>query len=81
MMKKNEQVAEFTGDVRALQLAKVALLACVLDVISAVFQIAIAKLALTSQGMPKLKPKLRPRVLIVTLVWHSLSLGKKSFTC
>ena len=55
MTKKNEQVAEFTEDVHVLQRAKVALLASALVVISAAFRIAVARLVLTSLGMPKLE--------------------------
>ena len=55
MMKKNEPVAEFIGDVHVLQHAKDALLVSALGVISAVFQIAVARLARTSQEMPNLE--------------------------
>ena len=55
MLKKREQVAEFTGDAVALQHAKVALHVCALGVISAAFQIAAARLALILQAMPKLE--------------------------
>lgn len=54
MMKRKEQVVEFTGDALVLQHAKVALLVSVLAVISAAFQIAVARLVLTLQTMPKL---------------------------
>lgn len=57
-MKKNEQVAEFTGDVYVCQHAKVAPLASALGVIFADFQIAVARLVLTSQGMPKLESQI-----------------------
>lgn len=55
MMKKKEAVAEFTEDALILQPAKVALLVCALVVIYAVFQIALARLVWTLQGMPKLE--------------------------
>lgn len=54
IMRKNEQVVEFTGDATALQHAKVALHVCALGVMSAVFQIAAARHVLTLQPMPKL---------------------------
>ncbi|KOM50288.1 hypothetical protein LR48_Vigan08g111500 [Vigna angularis] len=54
MMKRKEQVVEFTGDALVLQHAKVALLVSVLAVISAAFQSAVARLVLTLQTMPKL---------------------------
>lgn len=55
MLMKKEQVAEYTRDALVLQHAEVALHVCALDVISAVFQIAVARLVLTLQGMPKLE--------------------------
>lgn len=54
MMKKKEQVVEFTEDAVVPQLAKVVLLVCALDVIFAAFQIAAARLVLTLQTTPKL---------------------------
>ena len=54
-MKKKEQVEEFTGVALVLQHAKVALPVCALGVISAVFQIAVARLVRTLRGMPKLE--------------------------
>lgn len=47
MMMKNEQVAGCTGAAPGLQHARVALLVCVLDVKSAVSQIAAARLVST----------------------------------
>ncbi|CAL5403604.1 unnamed protein product [Camellia sinensis] len=55
MMMRNELVAGCIGAVPDLQHAEVAPHACVLDVRSVVFQIATARLALTSLGMRKLK--------------------------
>jgi len=55
MMKKKEAVAEFTEGAHIVQHAKVALLVCALDASYAVFQIALARLVLTLQGMPKLE--------------------------
>lgn len=51
---KNERVGGFIGDVAVRQLARVALPASALGVISVVFQIAAARPALTSQGTQKL---------------------------
>lgn len=51
MMKKNEEVEEFTEDVADHQRAKVALHVCALGVTSAVFQIATARLVLTLPAM------------------------------
>lgn len=54
MMKKKEEVEEFTGDALAHLLAKVALLVCALVVTSVVIQIAAVRLVLTSLAMQKL---------------------------
>lgn len=55
MMMKNEQVAGCTGAAPGLQHARVALLVCVLDVKSAVSQIAAARLVSTLRWMQKLE--------------------------
>lgn len=55
MMMKNEQVAGCTGAAPGLQHARVALLVCVLDVKSAVSQIAVARLVSTLRWMQKLE--------------------------
>lgn len=54
-MKKNEQVAECTGDVLVLQLARVALPVFALVVIYVVSLTAPARLALTLQGTLELE--------------------------
>ncbi|KAF2323950.1 hypothetical protein GH714_004409 [Hevea brasiliensis] len=54
-MKKNAQVVGYTEAAPGPQHAKVALPACALGVKSVVSQIAVARLASTSQGMQKLK--------------------------
>lgn len=60
-MKKNEQVAECTGDVLVLQRARVALPVFALVVTYVVSLTAAARLALTLQGMLKLEhPKQSP---------------------
>lgn len=55
MMKKKEQVAGCTGVAPDLQHARAALPVCVLAVKSVDFQTAVARLALISPGMQKLK--------------------------
>ncbi|MBA0620893.1 hypothetical protein Godav_006560 [Gossypium davidsonii] len=52
---KRELVAGYTGVAPVLQHARVALPVCVLGVKSVGSLIAVAKLALTSLGMPKLE--------------------------
>lgn len=51
---KSERVGGFIGDAAGRQRARVALPVSALAVISVVFQIVAARLALTSQGMQKL---------------------------
>ncbi|KAL4390266.1 hypothetical protein AHAS_Ahas03G0127900 [Arachis hypogaea] len=53
MMKKNEGAAEYTGDALALRHAKVAPPVSASAAVSAAFQIAAARLVLTSQAMSK----------------------------
>ncbi|XP_059274622.1 uncharacterized protein LOC132029337 isoform X2 [Lycium ferocissimum] len=55
MMMKNEQAGGCTGDVCVLRRVEVALPVCVLAVKYVVSQTAVARLALISQGMPKLE--------------------------
>ncbi|XVE59580.1 hypothetical protein DITRI_Ditri05aG0057200 [Diplodiscus trichospermus] len=55
MMMKSEQVAGYTGAAVVLQHARVVLLVCALGVKSVDSLIAVAKLASTSLGMPKLE--------------------------
>jgi hypothetical protein len=55
MMKKNEEVEEFTEDVVDLQHVKVALLVCASGVTSAAFRIAAARHVLTLLAMQKLE--------------------------
>ena len=55
MMMKSERVAGYTGAATVLQHARVVLPVCALGVKSVDSLIAVAKLALTSLGMPKLE--------------------------
>ena len=55
MMMKSEQVAGYTGAAPVLQHARVVLPVCALGVKSVGSPTAVAKLALTSLGMPKLE--------------------------
>lgn len=55
MMRKREQAAESTGAALALRPARAAPLACASAVKSVASPIAVARPALTSQGMPKSK--------------------------
>lgn len=55
MMMKSEQVAGYTGAATVLQHARVVLPVCALGVKSVGSLTAVAKLALTSPGMPELE--------------------------